>query len=259
MSNDEEAKLTFWGHAIELFRRLRTIFLSIAICTVFVMIVPISGDPSGMWYPTIASNAIRQMQIDFLPEGAQLLPISWTAPLEVFLFTSIILGVALSSPVIAYEIYKFINPALRGREKKAALKFIVPFVGLYLCGLFVGYRLIAPTMMQTLLGFATLLGLPPMYEFADFYSLIGGTLIFSGLFFTFPVFITMLIKAGLMTTGVIRRNRKYVYAGVIGIIAILDPEPGLITESVLFPFIVILMESTLLIGRRIEKQMTKEH
>ncbi|MFQ6126875.1 MAG: twin-arginine translocase subunit TatC [Candidatus Heimdallarchaeota archaeon] len=259
MSSDEEVKLTFWGHLVELFRRLRIIFFAIAICTIVVMVVPISFESSGMWYPTITSTVIKQMQIDFLPSGAELLPFHWIAPLEVYLFISIILGVMISSPVIAYELYKFINPALRKREKKAVLKFVVPFVGLYFVGSTFGYLLIAPIMMRTLMGFAGLLGLPPIYEFADFYSLIGMTLFISGLIFTFPVFLIALVKAGFITTGFIRRNRRYVYGGIIILIAIIDPEPGLVTEAVLFIPILILMESSLLIARRIERRMAEEY
>jgi sec-independent protein translocase protein TatC len=255
MSSDGEVKLTFWGHIIELFYRLRIIFFSIAVCTIIVMVVPISLELAGMWYPTITSTIIKQMQRDLLPSGTELLPFHWIAPLEVYLFISIVLGVMISSPVIAYEFYKFINPALRRREKKAVFKFILPFVGLYIAGSTFGYILIAPVMMRTLTGFATLLDLPPIYEFANFYSLIGMTLLISGLLFTFPVILIALVKAGFITTGFIRKNRKYVYAGIIVLIAIIDPEPGLVTEAVLFIPILILLEVSLLIGRRIERQM----
>lgn len=258
MSDGGEVKLTFWGHVVELFRRLRIIFFVIAFFTIIVMVVPISLESSDGWYPTITSSAIAQMQRDFLPAGAQLLPVHWVAPLEVYLFTSLILGVMFSSPVIAYELYKFINPALRKREKKAVFKFVAPFVGLYLAGSTVGYFLIAPIMMRTLMAFASLLGLPPIYEFADFYSLVGGTLFISGLIFTFPVFLIALVKARFITTGFIKRNRKYIYAGAIILISIIDPEPGLVTETVLFLPILILMESSLLIARRIEKRMGVE-
>ncbi len=258
MASEEWTKLTFWEHAMELLRHLRTIFFAVAICTVVVMVVPIDLELTGMWYPTIATTIIKQMQIDFLPIGTELLPVRWIAPLEVYLFTSVIIGFLISSPVIAFELHKFINPALQKHEKKEVFKFVVPFVLLFIAGSTLGYFLILPTMLITFSSFAGLLNLPPIYEFSDLYALIGMTLAVSGLIFTFPVFLIALIKAEIVSSIQITKNRKYVYGVIVILIAVIDPEPGIVTESVLFIPILILMEASLVIAKRIEKSRSTD-
>jgi sec-independent protein translocase protein TatC len=50
------------------------------------------------------------------------------------------------------------------------------------------------------------------------------------------------------------KNRKYLYGIILIIIAVVDPDPTLVTESVTFIPIVLLMELTILVSKRIEQK-----
>ncbi len=250
--------MTFLDHTKELLNRLRIIIYSVIVSTIIVMLMPTSMDFSGFsstnpFYTTIASSVIRNLQERFLPVEAELLPLSFLAPLEVYVFVSVILGVVISLPVISYELYKFINPALYKHEKKAALQFVISYFGLFIFGFVLGYLYVLPATMRMLFLFSSLLDLPPTYDFAAFFSLVGFALFLCGLIFTFPTYIVLLVKAGILETKYVTRNRKYLYGGLIIIIALLDPEPGLVTESLMFIPLVILTEVSILIAKRIEK------
>lgn len=250
--------MTFLQHTKELLNRLRTILYSVAISTIIVMLMPASTDFSdfsltNLYYATITSSLIKNLQERFLPAEAELLPLSFLAPLEVYIFVSIILGVVISLPVIAYELYKFINPALYKHERKAALQFVASFFGLFIFGFVLGYLYIVPITMRMLFSFSSLLGLPPKYDFASFFSVVGFTLLLCGLIFTLPIYIVLLVKAGILETRYVTKNRKYLYGILIIMIAILDPEPGLVTESLVFIPLVILTEVSIIIAKRIEK------
>ncbi|UCE28512.1 MAG: twin-arginine translocase subunit TatC [Candidatus Bathyarchaeota archaeon] len=255
MNEKKKAELTFWGHLAELLNRVRMILYSVIISSIVVMVVPIGADFSveNPFYTTIASFTIKNLQEKFLPDGAMLLPLSFTAPLEVYIFVSIILGVTISLPVISYELYKFINPALRKDERKAALQFVASFAGLFILGFVIGYLFVIPATMRMLFSFSSLLDLPPTYDFAAFFSIVGFSLLLCGLVFTFPTYIVLLVKAGILKTRHITKNRKYLYGVLLIIIALLDPEPGLITEGFVFIPLVILTEISIIISRRIEK------
>lgn len=250
--------MTFLEHTKELLNRFRIVLYSVVISTIIVMLMPASMDFSdfsatNLFYATITSSVIRNLQERFLPAEAELLPLSFLAPLEVYVFVSIILGVVISLPVIAYELYKFINPALYKHERKAALQFVASFFGLFLFGFLLGYLYTVPITMRMLFLFSSLLDLPPKYDFASFFSVVGFTLLLCGLIFTFPTYIVLLVKAGILETKYITKNRKYLYGVLIIMVAIVDPEPGLVTESLVFIPLVILTEVSIIIAKRIEK------
>ncbi len=250
--------MSFLVHIKELLNRLRTVIIAVAISTIVVMVVPISLDfsnasPETPFYTTITSWTIRNMQERFLPLEAELLPLNFLTPLEVFFFISLVLGIIISTPVIAYEMYKFLNPALYKHEKKMILQFVASFVGLFAFGFIFGYLYVLPLSMQTIFAFAGMLDLPPTYAFGEFFSLVGFALLACGLLFTFPTFVVLLIKAGILQTKSITGNRKYLYGGLVIIIAVVDPDPSLVTEALSFLPLVILTEISILIGKRIEK------
>ena len=250
--------MTFWDHLSELARCFRRPLYVVIISSIFIMTVPLSIDFTNMnqlnlFDHTIASRLINDFQKRFLTESIELIPLNFFAPLEVYLFISFIIGTIISLPIAAYELYKFFSPALYKHEKDFALKFFVVFICLFAFGFVLGYLYIFPLSFSTMLSFSTLLNLSPIYNFTDFFSLLGITLLMCGLLFTFPIYIYVLVKAGILETQLLTKNRKYLYSGILIIIAILDPDPTLITEGLTFLPIVILMEISIFVSKRVEK------
>jgi sec-independent protein translocase protein TatC len=120
-------------------------------------------------------------------------------------------------------------------------------------GFVLGYLYVLPATMRMLFLFAQLLDLPPTYDFLTFFSLAGFTLLLCGLLFTFPLYIIILVKVGILKISSLTKNRRYLYGGLIIAIAIIDPEPGLLTEALMFLPLVILTEISILIAKRIER------
>lgn len=254
-------ELSFWDHLVELTKRMRVILVSLIVSTIVVMTVPVTLDftsflsTTNPFYPTMATLVIRDFQQKFLPPEAQLLPMSPFAPMEVYMLISVVLGVVISTPVISYELYKFLNPALHKHERKAALQFVASFAGLFIFGFMLGYLYIVPTTIRTAVIFSKMLGLSALlYSFNEFFSMVSLSLLLSSMIFTFPIYIVLLVKVGILHTRQLTKNRKYLYGGVLILIAFLDPEPGLVTEGILFIPIIILLETSIIIAKRIEKK-----
>lgn len=263
MSDEERNGLGFWEHTRELLSRLRMVFYVLIISTIVVMVVPIqlnlaNSSASDPWYQTISSFVLKKLQTDFLPPNVELLPISWLAPLEVYVYVALMLGVVISSPIMLYELYKFVNPALHQRERKTIFPFVFSFTCLFIFGFTLGYVVVVPATMRAMVLFADLLGLTPTYSFSAFFSLVVTTLLLCGFIFTFPIYIVLLVKAGIITTEQIKKNRKYIYVGAMVLIAIIDPEPGLVTETTTIIPLIALTEISILIARRFEKQREEE-
>ncbi len=257
MSN-KEGGMSFWSHLSELLSHFRRILYAFIISTLAVMLIPLSIDfsninPLSLFYNTITSTILNDLQGRFLTEEIILIPINFYAPLEVYFFISFIIGAMISIPITFYELYKFFSPALHKYEKGFALKFTAVFMGLFIFGFIFGYLCVVPLSFRMILEFSSLLNLSPTYNFADFYSLVGMMLLMCGLLFTFPVYIYILVRVGILQTKLLTKNRRYLYGGILIIIAILDPDPSLITEMLTFIPIVILMEISIFISKRVEK------
>jgi len=223
-----------------------------------VMLVPINIESISLSltqpiYETLATYVIKKVRTDLLPPGVELLPMDWFAPFTVYMAVSIFLGAVISSPVIIYEIYRFVGPALRRNERRYIFLFTASFSLLFLTGVLFGYLIVVPTTFRMLLASTLFLDLVPRYEFTSFFSLILGGLAMTGFMFTFPVFFVTLVKAGIVKTSLVTKARRYLYAGLFILIAITTPDPTILSDVIIFLPVLLLTEASIVIGKRIEK------
>lgn len=256
MANSEEKTLNLWDHVVELLRRLRTIFLAVIVSIIFVMLFPTDITHFSLenpQYPTITLFVMNQLRHDFLPSGTELIPISWTASIEVYIYVSLVLGIAISSPVIAFEVYKFVNPALYKSERKNIVFFIFAFLALFAFGFFMGYRFVTPAMMRIFAIATEPFDILKIYEFSQFYSLVATSLLVCSIIMTTPLFLYSLIRIGIVEVAYYKKVRKYVYGGILIIIALIDPDPTLITELFLGIPLIIMLEITIRLAEALKK------
>ena len=254
--HDREKLGTVWEHIVELGARLKVVFYSLIITTTFFMVFPANAsflkNPLAFYDPVIAL-VLQRVVKDVLPSGIQLIAGEFTAPLEIYLIASVILGIAVSSPVIAFEIYRFIDPALYQEERKAVYPFVASFTILFLIGVVFGYRVLAPFMFWAMLPFFRLTSSLPIINVMDFYNLVFITTLVTGFAFTLPVFFVLLVKFGILKTSYVTTRRRYIYAAMYVITAVVTPDGGPLADVALFVPMVILLEIAVLFGKRYEK------
>lgn len=163
------------------------------------------------------------------------------------------MGFAVSSPVIAYEIYRFIDPALYENERKAVYPFLVSFTTLFIIGIIFGYKILTPLIIWGTLLFFPSVQASPLIQINNFYQVIFLTTLASGFSFTLPVFFVLLVKFGILSTGLVTRNRKFIYLALYIIAAFLTPDGTVVGDLVLFIPLVILLEIGVFVARRYEK------
>jgi sec-independent protein translocase protein TatC len=115
---------------------------------------------------------------------------------------------------------------------------------------------LTPYLMQAMVVFFPLLGAEKVISVMDFYTLVLLTTLATGIIFTFPVFLVLLVKYGVISTNIITKNRKYVYAGLLIICMLITPGEGGIANFMLFVPMAILLEGGLLFAKRYEKKGT---
>lgn len=259
MSETEQGR-KFWAaslreHLSELKYRIKMIGIAMAASLVFWLLIPSEAfDPSalftGLYRPMI--TVVFAQAKDLAAGKLTLIQGTLTAPLEVYFLGGIVMSLITSSPVIGYEIYKFIDPALYPNEKRAVYRFTAGFVALFTVGAAVGWFVLTPAIIRFMIFFAGIVQAEPIINVGDFYALVFTIVGASAISFTTPVIFLLLVSLGIISTTALTKNRLFVYLALYITIAALTPEPVVGHFGMFFP-IVTMLEVSALIGRRIEK------
>lgn len=136
---DESGRMTIWEHLAELRSRLIKSILAVAV----------GGVMGWILYPTVLSLLLgpyRQIKPD-----AQLFV---TDPIELFtvrLQVSAYIGIAFAMPVILWQLWRFVTPALYPHEKRYAIPFVASSLLLFVFGAALAYWSLTPAL-EFLLG-----------------------------------------------------------------------------------------------------------
>jgi sec-independent protein translocase protein TatC len=116
-------------------------------------------------------------------------------------------GLVLASPVILFQLWRFITPGLQAREKKYAIPFVSASFVLFLLGAAIAYL-----VLPHALGFLRSVGGPDLQEIYDPIPYLGLILLMMGLFgltFQFPVVLVSLELAGVVTPARLLRSWRW--------------------------------------------------
>lgn len=175
-------------------------------------------------------------------------------------------GFALAFPIIAYQLWRFVAPGLYRSEKKAFLPFLVASPAMFLIGAAFAYFIILPFAFGFFLGFqdqfASDLGggdltAPPagvvFQGSMESYLALTMTFVMAfGLCFQLPVLLTLMGRAGLISSKGLKAMRKYAVVGILAVAAVVTP-PDMFSQIILFAAIYPLYEISIFLIRRIEK------
>ena len=168
--------------------------------------------------------------LELPPAPGKVTGLVFTAPLE-FFFTKIKLAglgaVALSFPVLAWQIYAFVAPGLYKRERRAFLPFLIAGPALFALGAALVYYVILPfvlwfSLSQQIVGTGSI-SVQLLPKVSDYFSLVTTLLLAFGLCFQLPVVLTLLGMAGLVTSKALMSGWRYAVVAVFVVAAIVTP------------------------------------
>jgi sec-independent protein translocase protein TatC len=173
-----------------------------------------------------------------------------TDPLESFsirLKLSGYLGLLFASPVVLWQLWRFITPGLYDREKRYAVPFVVSSITLFL----LGAGLAIWTFPKTLDFFATFGGsdLELLYTPGKYLSLLVLMMLIFGLGFEFPVILVFLEIAGVLKWRQLAKWRRYAIVGIFVVDAIITPSGDPVTLMAMAIPMCFFYEASILIGR----------
>lgn len=151
-------------------------------------------------------------------------------------------GLLLASPVIFYQLWAFINPALTKRERRWTIPLIGALVLLFAAGVAFGY-FILPRGLVFLLGIQP--GLTSVIGASDYFNLTVRFLLVFGIAFEFPIFIFAAAAAGLVSSRQLGRARRWAILIIVVVGAVVTPTGDPLTLTALSVPLYLLYEATL--------------
>lgn len=172
-------------------------------------------------------------------------------------------AVFLSFPFTAFQLYRFIAPGLYKREKFVVLPFLLAAPVLFITGAAMAYYVVFPAAWRFFLGFESLGGLEGgmsiMLEarVGEYLSLAMHILIAFGVSFQLPVVLTLLARAGFVTSQGLRKGWRYAMVGIVTFAAVVTP-PDVFSQIGLSIPLYLLYELSILSCRWVERGMAKD-
>lgn len=176
-------------------------------------------------------------------------------PAEAFLARfkiSLIIGCFLAIPVAIYEVWRFVEIALKSTEKKILIRVLPASYLLFAVGTAFAWFIIIPVAVKFLLGFATE-NLKPFLSIDIYISFVAWITIGFGLMFQLPIVVVLLVWLGLVEPRTLAAYRRHVLLGIVIVSALMTPGPDIFSQLALCIPTYALFEISILISRAMRK------
>lgn len=233
---DTRDPMSILGHAEELRRRLLVAigFLLVGMVVSFSFRLELLGNGFPVLIPAVQDNlaaqAFRILSDHLVPEGVTLIV---TRPIDGFLaelYLSMGIGALLALPVLLWQIFAFVAPALAADEKRVLWWSLAPAVLLFLGGVAFGWVFVLPFLLETLYGYSTALGAEPLLTVSELVGFTITMLLVLGVSFQTPLVMYALARTGVSSS---RTYLKYWRHAVVGIVifAAFVTDPTIISQA----------------------------
>jgi sec-independent protein translocase protein TatC len=228
--------MTFLEHIGEL--RKRIVFSMAAVLICFV----------GFWpFVDKLYHFLSLPVLKYLPEGQKLAYTSLTEPFMMYIKLSFIASLFAASPVVFWQLWKFISPGLYPKEKKMVFPFVIGTTFFFFLGGAFAYFGVFPWACQFFLDVGK--DFQAILTINDYFSLAFRVIMGVALVFELPVLIFLLARLRIVTASFLIKHIKYAIVLIFIIAAIITPTPDMVTQSLFAGPMLLLYLLSILIAR----------
>jgi len=166
-------------------------------------------------------------------------------------------GFILAFPYILWELWRFIAPGLRERERKAMRSFVAAGSVLFILGVLFGYYMLAPLTVQFFGNYQVSPSVANNFALESFIGIVTQVTVWTGLVFEMPLVMHVLSRLGLVGPAMLRKYRRHAFVGILVLAAILTP-PDIISQIIVAGPLMLLYEAGILISARNERLRLRE-
>ena len=195
----------------------------------------------------------------YSPDGAQLLQtLRPTEGIETFFKVALLFGFTLTMPLILYQFWLFISPALSKKERRYVYIFIPVTLALFLLGISFAWFILVPASVAFLSNF-----MPAVFQAEwtgeEYIGFLVSMLFWLGVSFEMPVIIYVTARVGFVSGSTLRQQWRFALVGIAVLAAVItpsvDPVTMLLTMAPLFILYLLSIGMAYLGQRQFEKSM----
>lgn len=230
-----EGQMTLVKHLAELRSRIIKSLIAVAIGT-------------GVAYYFIEDI----MKLITLPTGK----LYYLQPAEAFftyLKIALFVGFLLALPIVFYQVWRFVLPALTVREKFIIGVLVPSSVLLFFAGLAFSFFLVLPAAIEFFVGFSTE-NLQPMFSLHQYFDFVLGFILPFGAVFEVPLVVLVLAKIGLVSSRFLASKQRIVIFLSFVIGAVVSPTVDIFTQSMIALPLILLYEISYFIVKYVMKK-----
>src|SRR5207247_1595427 len=172
-------KMSFFEHLEELRNRLKIViiaFIAVFVIMLTFTIEPVMVSSTTLWLPvptfdqgnTIPAQVIVLLNHSLVRGSAELIIVTPWEAVIVQLKVAMFMAVIFTSPLITYEFWRFVAPALKPSERRLLFRISAPVVVLFLAGVMMSLLVVLPFTFPFLYGFAFPIGARPFLDLEEF-------------------------------------------------------------------------------------------
>jgi len=240
-----EVAMTFWEHLEELRRRIIISAIAIAVFTVLSLsfskpIEKVIKFPLGTSMNTLIANAIDAvggtegsilgffalaLRSGTSSVNAILMKVGPLEGIMAYLKLGITTGILLALPIIIYQVWAFVFPALNREERQFAVPLFLIIVVFFIFGAAFAYFIVTPVVLQ--FSAQLLPELPNMWDLEKYINFITRLILGFGIAFELPIVMAFLSRIGIIDAQGFREKQSYALLGICVMSALLTPaDPG---------------------------------
>ncbi len=219
----------------------------------------------GIAFGTVIGWALSDYAYRFLAQpitGIADVSFITTTPMEpilVKLKVSLVVGLIVALPIILWQIWSFLLPALKKNERKYVY-FIVPWsLLLFIGGAAFSFYFVLPVGLKfLLLAGGEAVPFTPFVTKSSYLSFIITFVLSFGLVFQLPVVLLLLIRIGYLTPQTLAKFRKWAFFFIVVLAVIISPTPDLVTQFLMAGPMYMLYEMSIWLGYIALRSRNKE-
>ncbi|HMC98344.1 MAG TPA: twin-arginine translocase subunit TatC [Flavobacteriales bacterium] len=166
---------------------------------------------------------------------------------------AITLGFIIASPFVIWQVWRFVAPGLKEKERNAVRGTVFFVVLLFLLGTAFAYFVVAPMSIQFFATYSLSSSIEKRPTLDSYVSILNSFLLWTGLAFELPVVMYFLSRIGIVGPGFLRTYRKHAFVAILVVAAIITP-PDVVSQILVSLPLLALYEVSILLAARSERQ-----
>lgn len=260
--------MTFWDHLTELRKRLMRMILAWFVMSIvafanreiiFDQIILAPKDTTFVTYKWLCQLGTL-LHVDGLclpPMSLTIINLNLSGQFMTHMTISMFAGLILAFPIIIFQLWQFVMPALYDNERRYARRAVFVMSLLFFVGVLFSYYFMVPWTLNFLGTYQVSALVANQISLSSYISTVTSTILSVGIVFELPVVVYVLSKLGIITPDFLRKNRKYAFVIILILAAVITP-PDVFSQIIVTVPLYSLYEISILVSKRVSPKPDPE-